>query len=258
MADSRILIYDGSFNGFLTTVFMAFELNMPITDIQKNSTTENGLFVQTKTIFTNLDKAKRVWNGVQKKSNTAIKNIYFAFQSESKGIELILYKYIRNMYDQQEVFPEALSNPIELKIELIAKNVSREKQRVEAFARFQNTQDHIKFINLEPNFDILPLISKHYRSKYNEQEWLIYDIKRNYGIFYDLEKVEIISLDLQEFYSNNNYSKGLLSELDYNSLEVFDNYFKSTSVKALINKKLLHQKVSEPKHEKTQLKREAV
>jgi len=35
MKNSKTLIYDGSFNGFLTAVFIAFDEKIKVTDIQK-------------------------------------------------------------------------------------------------------------------------------------------------------------------------------------------------------------------------------
>jgi len=243
MSNSKILIYDGSFNGFLTAVFMAFDEKVQVTDIQKNSISQNGLFSDTQTIFTQMDKAKRVWNGIQRKSNTAIKNIYFAYQSESKGIELLLYRYIRKMFARSGSVHSDYADAVVLKISQLAKSVGREKHRMEAFVRFQLTKDDIYFANIEPDFDVLPLISKHFRSRYADQQWLIYDAKRKYGIFYDLEKVEIISLDLQEIHANSILKKEVFTDGEYSYQELWNNYFKSTNIKSRINKKLHTQHV---------------
>ncbi|MEO9893832.1 TIGR03915 family putative DNA repair protein [Aurantibacter sp.] len=258
MADTKVLIYDGSFNGYLTAVYIAYEKNITVSNIQKTSVNINGLFTNTKTIFTNLEKAKRVWHGVERKSMTAIKNIYFAYQSETEDVEILLFKYLQKLFKEHDPFPTEFSNPIDLKIEQLVKSVSHEKQHIEAFSKFKKTKDNISFINIEPEFDILPLISKNYRSKYNEQHWLIYDIKRNYGIYYDLEKVEIISLDLQDFYTSNSYSIGTFAEIDFTYQELFDNYFRSISIHSRINKKVLKQQEPILKHDNFILKREAV
>lgn len=243
MGNSKILIYDGSFNGFLTAVFIAFEEKIKVADIQKNSISQSGLFSETQTIFTQMDKAKRVWNGIQRKSNTAIKNIYFAYQSESKDIELLLYRYIRKMFAQNGSVHSDYSDGVVLKISQLAKSVGREKHRMEAFVRFQLTKDDIYFANIEPDFDVLPLISKHFRSRYADQQWLIYDAKRRYGIFYNLEKVEIISLDLQEVYANSTRKSDKFFYNEYSYQELWNNYFKSTNIKSRINKKLHAQHV---------------
>ncbi|MEM8927924.1 MAG: DNA metabolism protein, partial [Bacteroidota bacterium] len=78
MKNETTLLYDGSFNGFLSAVFVAFEEKLHVADIQKNGQGQNGLFSDTETIFTHVEKAKRVWNGVRSKSYNAISNIYFA------------------------------------------------------------------------------------------------------------------------------------------------------------------------------------
>jgi len=258
MKNSKILIYDGSFNGFLTAVFIAFDEKVQVADIQKNSVSQNGLFSETQTIFTQMDKAKRVWNGIQRKSNSAIKNIYFAFQSESKDVELLLYRYIRKMFAQNGSVHSDYADPVVLKISQLAKSVGREKHRMEAFVRFQLTKDDIYFANIEPDFDVLPLISKHFRSRYADQQWLIYDAKRSYGIFYDLEKVEIISLDLQEIYTNSIHKKGVFADGEYSYQELWNNYFKSTNIKSRINKKLHTQHVPKRYWKYLSEKKEAV
>ena len=98
----KTLIYDGSFNGFLTAVFIAFEEKISVVDIQPNGKTQNGLFSESETIFTNVAKAKRVWNGVRSKSSSAINNIYFAFLSEKEGIEMLCYTYIQKLMATQD------------------------------------------------------------------------------------------------------------------------------------------------------------
>ncbi|QLG47007.1 TIGR03915 family putative DNA repair protein [Costertonia aggregata] len=243
MKNSKILIYDGSFNGFLTAVFIAFEEKVPVSDIQKNSVRQSGLFSETETIFTQTDKAQRVWKGIQKKSNSAVKNIYFAYLSENKGIELLLYRYIRKLFANKNSIHSDYSDGVVLKISQLARSVGREKHRMEAFVRFQLTQDQIYFANIEPDFDVLPLISKHFKSRYADQQWIIYDVKRKYGLFYNLHQVEIIALDMDEVYANSIRKNDRFLGEEYSYQELWNNYFKSTNIKSRINKKLHTQHV---------------
>ncbi|MBT2160629.1 TIGR03915 family putative DNA repair protein [Zobellia barbeyronii] len=243
MNATKTLIYDGSFNGFLTAIFVAFDEKAQIADIQKNSASQSGLFSETETIFTQMDKAKRVWNGIHKKSHNAIKDIYFAFLSENKGIELVLYRYICKLFTSETSIASDYSDDIVLKISQLARSVGREKHRMEAFVRFQLTKDEIYFANIEPDFDVLPLISKHFRSRYADQQWLIYDVKRKYGIFFDLNQVEIVSLDLDEIYTNSLNKSAHFGDEEYNYQDLWNNYFKSTNIKSRINLKLHKQHV---------------
>ena len=235
---TKTLIYDGSFNGFLTAVFIGFEQKLPNADIQKQGHLQSGLFAETETIFTNVTKAQRVWNGIRNKSNTAIKNIYFSFLSEQNNIEALLYYYIQKLMFSKHLGATDFSDDAVLKINNVAHKVSREKHRMEAFVRFQLTKDNIYFANIEPDFDVLPLISKHFRNRYADQQWIIYDLKRKYGLFYDLHTVEIISLDLTDVPRNSLQKNSAFTNEEYEYQDLWNNYFKSTTIKSRINTKL--------------------
>ncbi|WP_350285706.1 TIGR03915 family putative DNA repair protein [uncultured Croceitalea sp.] len=258
MKNSKTFIYDGSFNGFLTAVFIAFEEKANVTDIQKNDQGQNGLFSETETIFTNVEKAKRVWNGIRNKSYNAITNVYFAFLSETEGIEYMLYSYIQKLMAAKGYKQVDFSDETVLYISQLARKVGREKHRMEAFVHFQLTKDDIYFANIEPDFDVLPLISKHFRNRYADQQWLIYDVKRKYGIFYDLERVEIVSLNLSEVHFNRTQKSSVFSDGEYDYQELWSNYFKSTHIKSRINRKLHTQHIPKRYWKYLSEKKEAV
>jgi probable DNA metabolism protein len=242
MKNETTLIYDGSFKGFLTAVFIAFEEKLKVADIQKNGQAQNGLFSNSETIFTYVEKAKRVWNGVRSKSYNAISTIYFAFLSETEGIERILFEYIKKLMAHKGKQVD-FSDETVLYISQLARKVGREKHRMEAFVRFQLTKDDIYFANIEPDFDVLPLLSKHFRNRYADQQWLIYDVKRRYGIFYNLEGVELVSLNLEEIHFNRTRKSRAFTEMEYDYQDLWNNYFKSTNIKSRINRKLHTQHV---------------
>ncbi|WP_036385192.1 TIGR03915 family putative DNA repair protein [Muricauda sp. MAR_2010_75] len=258
MNPSTTLIYDGSFNGFLTTVFVAFDEKLNVADIQKNSECQNGLFSETETIFTNVEKAKRVWNGIRNKSHNAIANVYFAFLSETEGVELMLYTYIQKLMATKSGKQLDYSDGIVLHISQLARKVGREKHRMEAFVRFQLTKDDIYFANIEPDFDVLPLISKHFRDRYADQQWLIYDVKRKYGIFYNLDHVEMVSLNLSDIHHNKTVKSDAFKPEEYDYQTLWNEYFKSTSIKSRINPKLHTQHVPKRYWKYLSEKKEAV
>jgi probable DNA metabolism protein len=158
--------------------------------------------------------------------------------SGAKGIELLLYRYIRKLFASNASIPTDSSDGISLKISQLAKGVGKEKLHVEAFLRFQKTNDAILFANIEPEFDVLPLVTKHFRSRYFDEQWLIYDVKRNYGIFYDLKRVEIITLDIPEIHVMGVSKSDPFLEDEYSYQDLWNNYFKSTNIISRINKKI--------------------
>lgn len=202
MDNAKILIYDGSFNGFLTTIYRAFDENIQVADIQKNTISQSGLFSDTETVFTQMENAKSVWNGIQAKSHIAIRNIYFAFLSEQKDIEILLYKYVKKLFSPADMLALNFTDDLESRINQLAKTVGKEKQYMEASVKFCITADAIHFAFIRPDNDVLPLISRHYRFQFSDKPWLIFDSKRNYGLYYNLKSVELVSLDTDAIHSN--------------------------------------------------------
>ncbi len=241
MKNPKILVYDGSFNGFLTVVFKAFDEKLMICDIQRKSDTQRGLFSDTETVITKMDIAKRVWNGIDKRSNVANKNIYFAFLSETNGIELLLYRYIRKLFLPATDNVVNYTDDCILKIDQYAKMVSREKNHLEAFVKFNMTKDNVYFVNIDPNFNILPLISKHFRSRYPHQQWIIYDVKRKYGLYYNGESVELMALNTVGILTKPIMKMDTFSLMQHNYQELFNGYLRDLEIKQFITQKLYGQ-----------------
>lgn len=215
MDNATTLIYDGSFNGFLTAVYKAFDEKIQVSEIQKNSIAQRGLFSDTETVFTQIENAKSVWNGIQSKSHIAIRNIYFAFLSEQSGIEILLYRFIKKLFSPTDMLSLNFTDDLESQIYQLAKTVAKEKKYMENSAKFNVTADAVHVAFIKPDNDVLPLISRHYRFQYADKPWLIYDRKRNYGLYYNLQTVAFISLDADTIPTDMN-----LSELNVKSILV--------------------------------------
>ena len=206
MKSATTLIYDGSFNGFLTAVFVAFEEKLHVVDIQKIGQCPNGLFSGTQPVFTQIDKAKRVWHGLRNKNHNAMANIYFAYLSGAEGVEPMLYGHIQKLMSlsKGESLEPSQDN---LYLEQLARKVGREKYRMEAHVQFQISKDHIQYALIDPEYDVLPLISKHFRARHHQTCWLIHDLRRQYGIFYNLDHVEMVTLALGKYAPAKTYKK---------------------------------------------------
>ena len=63
------------------------------------------------------------------------------------------------------------------------------------FVRFQKAADGTFFAAFEPQYNALPLTVQHFKDRFADQKWIIYDMKRRYGFYYDLQEVTTISFD---------------------------------------------------------------
>ena len=109
---------------------------------------------------------------------------------------------------------------------------------MEAFIRFQQSADGLFFATVEPDFDVLPLISDHFSRRYADQRWLIFDRKRKYGILYDLNEVHVVE---QSPVDNTGIALSpsmSLHEDEKKFQELWQQYFKSVNIKERKNTKL--------------------
>src|SRR5690606_37948066 len=98
--------------------------------------------------------------------------------------------------------------------------------------------DDIFYCGIEPDFNVLPLIMKHFKDRYADQKWIIYDLKSGYGLFYDLDNVEEISMEIKHRQHLNATNDDLLSEKEGLYELAWKDYLKSTNIEARKNTRL--------------------
>lgn len=238
MEETKTLIYDGSFNGFLTAVFTGFEEKRNTLNINKRTSCNNDLFINTQIIFTDMNKAMCVWNTIQNKNSTALKNIYFTFLSEKKNIENLLYLYIKSLFNPYQAAQIGFSIEKQINIEDASLTVAKEKRYLEKTIKFKQSNDLIYYTNIAPDSDILPLLSKHFRIRVNKNPWLIYDVKRNYGIYYNTHSTEIIILDTNQIFHVSQRKPKSNSV----KIKMLNKYFSKNNITILVINKLKESK----------------
>jgi len=239
---NSILTYDSSFEGFLSCVFFAFEYKLLGARIRKSSYASENFFDEIIFVPSEENKANRVWKGLAKYSSTEGKSAVFkAFLSELPDIEESLFHYIKQIFVKRNKASQCIKNysdPHILKIAQTVKKVGREKHRMDAFVRFKLTKEDLYFATIAPDFNVLPLNAKHFKNRYADQKWMIYDLKRNYGIYYDRYKVETVTLELDDNLHTGSCQTTFFTEEELQFQELWQQYFKSTTIESRKNMKL--------------------
>lgn len=233
------LVYDGTFDGFLTSVFISYEMKYTDVSIVRASLFQKTIFGDTEQVITDKTKADRVWNGFKKrvKPNERYR-FYYAFLSEHPSVENTLLQSMQYIFSTDEHVASDYTHAPTLTISKLAKNVSREKHRMEAFVRFKLTKDAIYFANISPDFNVLPLLIKHFKSRYADQQWLIYDLKRNYGLYYNLDKVTVVQLEFDATFDPTKTSSETFAPIELEFQQLWKDYFKSTNIASRKNMRL--------------------
>jgi probable DNA metabolism protein len=235
----RVFIYDNTWPGFLTAIFEVYERGETEAKITTAKRYLPDVFAASFDVTTDQAKAARVWNGLAKKiSNQGLRKIYACFLSELPEIENTLYAYIRLVFEMDSSPENAYVYEAVLKVSQVDKMVHREKHRMEAFVRFQLTNDDLYYAGIEPDFNVLPLILNHFKKRYADQRWLIYDLKRNYGIYYDLYKVEEVTLSFTCKVNSEEESSIIFHEDEALYQTLWKDYFKHVNITERKNDKL--------------------
>lgn len=236
----NIYIFDGSFYGLLTAIFDSyFRKDYPVKLIS-NENSSSYIFDEPIEILTDFEKAKRVWKGIQNKiTKTHQKHYYSAFLSEKPEIFQHLMDYSHYIFDNPQGVDGNYGNEHILALAQMSQKVHREKHRMEAFIRFQKSVDGMFFAIIHPDFNVIPLLANHFKNRYADQPWIIYDEKRKYGIHYDLNSVREISI--QQIDSKTALTKSdeiLIDEKENLYQQLWKDYFKSTNITERKNTKL--------------------
>lgn len=231
-----LLSYDSTFEGFLTAVFEIYEFKYVNPKIIKKQDAQQNLFAEATEVFNNDDKSDRVIKKLEKQLGAdGIRSLLYAFLSEIETIEQDLYQVIDYAVQNPTLnIMKDFANDAVLKIVKLTKSVAREKHRMEAFIRFELLKDGVYFAKIDPDFDVLTLIIPHFKNRYQDQKWMIYDLRRKYGVYYDLETITIITLDIKLSDKNDDF----YSESEINYQKLWSEYFDHTNIKERKNTKL--------------------
>ena len=239
-----IYTYDKTFDGLLSCIFFAYETRK-FPDMILSESDPKPLFADEQYhVNSDGDKSKRVWRSLGKKLSQTARNMMLSvWLSELPETEMLLFRYIRKNIDHPEGVALNFGDEDVLRVKEIAQKVGRESHRLVELIRFQKTADGIWFAPVTPRYNVLSLLVKHFRSRYADQPWIIYDTGRNLGIYYDTDRVEEISFPPEDLTA---LKLGKLSDEQLSDEELFfqqmwKEYFRSITIKERLNLKLQRQ-----------------
>jgi probable DNA metabolism protein len=230
--------YDGTFPGLLSVIFYAYERkDWPEGIIRPGKT---GLLFG-ETIFVNTDEvnATRVWEGVKRVGGIlTCEQLFHAFLSLDDDVEMIIVRYTKELFSKNSCIATNFANDSVLRVSQLEKKVMREAQRMVMFIRFEQAVDGTWFAPITPKYDVLPLVTGHFRLRFTDQPWLIYDTKRGYGFFFDTLLLEQITFENPAFNVMSGQLNKDVTHVDEDKWqEMWKIYFKQIAIRERTNLK---------------------
>jgi probable DNA metabolism protein len=234
-------IYDGTYIGLLTCIFEIYERKCKDAVIVKDGNLESLLLTENTIVYSDHEKAARVLKGLQRKiSHESIASIYRCYLSELKGIENTILNFVQYIFLSQQNIESDFGNAAVLYIAQTARKVGREKHRFEAFVRFESIGESFFYAPIDPDYNVLPLIVPHFKRRYADQHWIIYDTKRKYGVHYDKNTEQVTEAIIDFKIDKEDLSpNAILFDPDEKLYQgLWKNYFKSVNIPIRKNTKL--------------------
>ena len=227
-------IYDGTFYGLMTTIARIFDSTDVPTSIQPIQNSTLDLFsepIRIETVeFVAEDLLFQIRNEI---SELAYDHVVYTFLSEHKNCEMILYHYIRNGFAHGAKIDHLLTDKWVHKTHALTRKVQREVHRFKGFVRFSQLADGSYYATIEPDYDILPLITPHFVKRYADQCWIIHDLKRNRAAIYNQKDVCIAEISL--------FKDLVFSQGDDEHKRLWQQYYETIGVQERANPKLQQQ-----------------
>lgn len=218
-----VYINDGSFEGLLTSIYDAYYRKDNPEEIFKHSDFQPGLIYTPIFITTDEEKYSKVYNAIIDKIGiVSMDNIYYSHLSCNPKIETIIYKYVRLGFSIGKTIENHLHNPIVMSIEKEKNKVLGERHRFLGFVRFSLLPNNIYYASIEPDNDILELITPHFTRRFNTHNFMIHDIKRNKCSIYHNDDWSIqtdFNINLEKYSSSDEFES------------LWKTYFKYTNIK---------------------------
>ena len=242
--------YDKTFEGLLCAVFDAFKLKKMPECLLSDDDLVPLLVSQSHQVEYRNSKYERVYTALQKKlSPIALNQLLFTWLSELPESDLIIFRYICKVFKSNRSIETDFGDPDVLAIHDIAKKVNKEKNNIQKFVRFNSNQNTANYIDekiyfavIEPIYNALPLTTLFFKDRYADQKWAIYDEKRQYGYFYNLEKLEQISLNEDDhLIVDNKINQDYLTDDEKRFQTMWYRYCNALTIKERINPKLQRQ-----------------
>ena len=238
-----VYLYDKTFEGLLTAIFEGYSRKSFPDLLLKTGETLPLFHDEAITIYTNEAEAGRVWRGLQKKlSAEALFSLSTSWLSELPGVDRLIFNYIRKAIDSPRSIEVNFGDPEVLELSQIYKKVMQEKNRVLQFLRFQKAVDGTFFAAINPLYNVLPLTISHFKDRFADQPWIIYDLKRDYGYHYDLHEATEIHLETTgEHLRSGKLSEALMDPDEKLFQQLWKSYFRAITIKERLNPKLHRQ-----------------
>lgn len=230
MQQQLILRCEDSLEGIFTAIYDAFVYknrmkgeyadNISIAVGQEGNQT---LFSTEIVVSTDLDKAQKTIRTIQNRLGYSVYGTLFHalchYDTERASVVL---GYLVRGFKKGSCVGEHLSDPYVMRVMELSRKVSNEQHKFLGFLRFSDMGKFL-YAKIEPKCNILPLILEHFSDRYPNENFIIFDERRNYSLVHPAFGPCFFAAG-EEFYIDTTNQADIFEEL-------WRQYFKTMEIK---------------------------
>lgn len=231
----RTWLHDGSFESFLTALSLALEGGGEDSCIARDGAAEPGLFSEFLRAGSDPDRAARMRAFFERRgSPESWHHARYAFLSEAAGAEGAVLAYARLLAERGPRADDMLADDRVRKVHGLSRSVGGEAHMFKGFVRFSELADGSLYARIEPDHNILTLITGHFRARLESFNWVIHDARRNLAALHFRGRLVCAELDSARLAEH---------EAEAGVRELWRRFFKTAAIKERANPRLQRQNV---------------
>ena len=229
-----ILVYDGSFEGFLSLVYEVYYKKLKVIKIYKTLPNEI-IFEEILEVSTDDEKCQKVLKAIKSKfPKQILEKILNIFMCDTREFELELLEYIKIGFKDVKQLHN-INNSSVFYLNNLEKELFKNVHKMYAFVRFQELEDNTLYAKLECKFNVIYFLAKHFLKRFNNQNFIIHDINR-----------KVAFVKIEENYSIQDvafFDEPIYSSNEEKFQKLWKRFFKGVTIEERLNLKLQQQLV---------------
>lgn len=197
-------LHDGSFEGLLSAVFLAFERHELPTDVVASEHYEPRLGQEPVMVETDIQHALRVRKAlVGAAGDRTFRALLYASLNDDYDVGITALRFVAYVMaaspaQRRKGIMNNLSHPVVGRIEQLRLRASNEAEKMRQFIRFSHLENGIWFARCNPNVSVVPLVMGHFAARLNDQPFIIYDENHKLSGIYDCRSWQLVRGEAHE------------------------------------------------------------
>ena len=187
-------VYDGSFEGLLTAVFVSFEARELPCAVVGESEFVPSLFAY-KYIDTDPQKASRVRLGLKKVSAEVWNLVRLGYLTCVEDRGALINDFVHMAMHYGAGVTRMLADDTVCRLAKAVRALTQESHKYKGFVRFSVSDDNALTAVIEPKNSVLPLLAPHFCDRYPNESFLIYDRTHAQALIWHNRQKMIVPLE---------------------------------------------------------------